>query len=399
MKILWVKTELLHPLTKGGRIRTYQMLRSLARHHEITYLCLTEGTVTRAEIHSASEYCSKLITVPLHQPARGSLRFYLGLVRNLFSSLPYAVARYVSPLLTLQVEAHAPGHDVVVCDFLFPSLSISASVRARTVLFQHNVEAQIWERHGNVPQNFLRRAYMRMQWRRMVRYEREQCLRFDHVIAVSEQDATSMRREYGVQSVSFVGTGVDTEYFAPGRASEREELKLLFIGSMDWMPNEDGIMWFIESVFPKLREVVKGVTLTIVGRSPGARVLAATRNARDIEATGTVPDIRPYLASASLTVVPLRIGGGTRIKIFEAMAAGVPVVSTRVGAEGLSVVDGTHIAIADTAEEQVAVISQLLRDPESAGRLSGNARALVEREGSWNKVADDFATMLLPRGT
>ena len=390
MRILWIKTELLHPLDKGGRIRSYQMLRSLTRQHHVTYLCLDDGLAASDAIDRAREYAQEVVVVPFRAPEKMSLGFFAALLQNLFSPLPYAIARYRSPELRERVRHLAAAADLIVCDFLSSALNVPVGLPAPTVLFEHNVEAVIWQRHVTVPQHPLRRAYMRLQWRRMVRLEARECRRFTHVVAVSAVDAELIRREYAVVSVGYVSTGVDLEYFRASRPRPRDSCELVFVGSMDWMPNEDGIRWFASEVFGPIQKRVTGARLTVVGRSPspGIRELAARNPA--IEVTGTVTDVRPYLERAAVSVVPLRVGGGTRLKIYEMMGMGVPVVSTAIGAEGLPIRHGEHLLIADTAAEQVSAICELLTDPALAERLAANALRHLQEHCSWHAVAECF---------
>ncbi len=184
--------------------------------------------------------------------------------------MPYAIARYGSRELRDQVKAICDGSDidVVVCDFLTPSLDVPGDLHCPTILFQHNVESMIWQRHASVASNPLKRAYMRTQWKRMLRHERAECSRFDHVIAVSPEDAAVFRSQFGVGDVSHVPTGVDTEFFRPSHAVTRNEHELVFTGSMDWMPNEDAILWFANDILPRIKARVPDVSVTIVGRNP-----------------------------------------------------------------------------------------------------------------------------------
>jgi polysaccharide biosynthesis protein PslH len=395
MHILWVKNELLHPLDKGGRIRTYEMLRRLRDRHRVTYLALDDGAITAEQRARALEYCDDLVLVPWRRAPLRGLRRGLAILRNVFSSLPFALAPYRSAAMARAIREHcADGDDradVVVCDFLMPALNVPEGLPCPVVLFQHNVEAMIWERRTRVAGNPLMRAYMGEQWRRMRRVEREQCLRFDHVVAVSPEDAAVFRQQYGVERVSSVPTGVDTDFFHPSGTVAQRPASIVFTGSMDWMPNEDGMAFFVEEVLPLVERAVPDVTLTIVGRNPTARVKALAEGQPRITVTGTVPDVRPFLEAAAVVVVPLRIGGGTRIKIYEAMGMERAVVSTTIGAEGLDVVNGEHILLADTPATFAEAVIGLIRSPDRAAAIGRSAGAHVRTHFGWASVAEQFA--------
>ncbi|HEU5050837.1 MAG TPA: glycosyltransferase [Gemmatimonadales bacterium] len=393
MHILWIKTELLHPVDKGGRIRTYNMLRALRRRHRVTYLTLDSGTAEAAAVARASEYCDRLIRIPFTEARRGSLRFWGELVANLLSSLPYAVAKYRSPGMRREItRAVEEGEvDLLVCDFLFPSQNVPAGLPCRTVLFQHNVEAMIWKRHVEVRTHPLARAYFRRQWDRMRRFEAAECRRFDQVVAVSRDDAETLEREYGLRGVVDIPTGVDVDYFAPSGTVTQSPRELVFTGSMDWLPNEDGILWFVEEVLPLIHATMPDVSLTVVGRKPPARIAALAERDSRLRVTGTVPDVRPYLERAAVIVVPLRVGGGTRLKIYEALAMERGLVSTTIGSEGLPIVDGEHALIADRPEAFADAVLRLLGDPAEARRLGTRGAEFVRTHFRWERVADDFA--------
>ncbi len=393
MHILWIKTEFLHPVDKGGRIRTYQMLRALRREHRVTYLTLDDGTAAPDAAEKAAEYADAVIRVPFTPPARGSVGFYLDLLRNVASPLPYAVARYRSRALRERVQAICDKEDidVVVCDFLAPSLNVPDGIGKPVILFQHNVETMIWERHAAVATHPVKRAYMRSQWRRMLRHERAECARFDHVVAVSPEDATVFRDQFGVRETSHVPTGVDTDFFTVSGDVERAQHEIVFTGSMDWMPNEDAIRWFVQDILPRIQARVPTVSLTVVGRNPPTAVRAIADSDPNIIVTGSVPDVRPYIERAAMFVVPIRIGGGTRLKIFEAMAMERPVVSTTIGAEGLPVRDGIDTILADEPESFANAVVALLLQPERAAAIGRAAGAEVRAEYGWDRVAAHFA--------
>lgn len=393
MRILWLKTELLHPVDKGGKIRTYQMLKCLKREHHVTYLTLDDGAAAEDAVELASEYCHELVRVPHQVRPKFSARFYAELAQNLASRLPYFMTKYSSEGMRREIaERTARGRfDVLVCDFLTPSVNMPANLCTPAVLFQHNVEATIWKRHYEVQTNPVKKAYLYGQWRKAVAYERAACRRFDHVVAVSREDAETMRREYGVRNVSDVPTGVDTGYFRPRGMETVGPHNLVFTGSMDWLPNEDAIRYFTREVMPLVRQSVPDVTLTVVGRNPFPSLVELSRHDPSVVVTGRVEDVRPFMERAAAYVVPIRIGGGTRLKIYEAMAMEKPVVSTSVGAEGLPVSEGRELLLADTPEAFAAAVVRVLTDEKLAQELGLRAAETVRANFGWEKVADQFA--------
>lgn len=390
MKILWVKTELLHPVDKGGRIRTYQMLREISREHHVTYLTLDDGDAAPDAVEKASEYSSELVRIPFSPPRKGSVGYFAALATNIFSSLPYAVSRYRSRALRDAISRLAPKSDVVVCDFLAPAVNMPARLPVPTVLFQHNVEAMIWQRHAGVAGSPTRRAYMREQYRRMSAFESRACAQFSRTIAVSSQDANEMRTRYGATRVSHVATGVDVEYFTPGERALKSKYELVFTGSMDWMPNDDAMLWFLSDILPRIRSLLPSVSVTVVGRSPSQALQDAASKCGGVTVTGRVPDVRPFLERGSLFIVPMRVGGGTRLKIFEAMAMGIPVVSTSIGAEGLPLDDGETIVLRDEPADFAAAVIELLGDDASRVALGAAAMDLVRSRFGWQGVAREF---------
>lgn len=395
MRILWLKTELLHPIDKGGKIRTYQMLKQLKKKHYITYLTLDDGSAEADALEKSTEYAHETIAIPHNTAAKFSTKFYFELAANLVSKLPYFMQKYVSKAMLEEVEKRTnPGNfDVVVCDFLMPAVNMPEKIVIPTLLFQHNVEAMIWRRHFEVQKNALKKAYLKNQWRKSFDYECAVCRNFDFVVAVSKEDANVMRSEYSIENVADVPTGVDTEFFQPCLTVEKDEFNLIFTGSMDWLPNEDAIRWFTEEVLPIIKRKIPQVSLTVVGRNPFPSLVELSKKDSSIVVTGGVPDVRPFMEKASAYVVPIRIGGGTRLKIYEAMAMELPIISTKIGAEGLPVRDGEEILLRDTPNEFAEAIVKLLTDKELAKRISSQAAKTVSEKFGWEKVSDDFTIL------
>lgn len=393
MRILWLKTELLHPVDKGGKIRTYHMLKELKCDHQITYLTLDDGTADADAREKAAEYSDELVCVQHRNRKKFSLGFYGELALNFLSPLPYFMKKYESAQMEREISARIAGKrfDVLVCDFLMPSINIPSEVNCATVLFQHNVEAMIWKRHYEVQNNPVKKEYLRRQWLKSRAFERSITHRFDHVVSVSPEDSETMRRDYGLPNVSDVPTGVDTEFFSPRGTEPSVSHNLVFTGSMDWLPNADAISYFSEQILPRIRLLIPQVTLTVVGRNPSRSLVELSKRDHSIVVTGRVEDVRPYVERASAYIVPLRVGGGTRLKIFEAMAMEKPVISTAVGAEGLPVTDGVDLLLANTVEEFSNAVVKVLTDLTFAQALAKQGAGKVRQSFGWDQAALKFA--------
>jgi len=398
LRILWLKTGPLHPLDTGGKIRTYHMLRELKHGNRITFLALWPGHASQASRSAASEYSHEQIWIPWAETPKDSPQFHLDLVKNLFSSrLPYVIEKYESALMASAIAELdlLRKHDLIVCDFLTPSVNLFQDDRrvcTPTLLFQHNVESRIWQRtFANA--RVLKRAYFWSQWRRMLEYEKTVCRRFGGVAGVSEEDCRVMAQEFGLRNVlGAVPTGVDLAYFCPP-ATQRKSHSLVFVGSMDWRPNIDGACYFVEEIFPAIKRKFPRALLSIVGRNPVPQVKELEARIAGVQVTGTVNDVRPHLAAAEVMVVPLRIGGGTRIKIYEAMATAIPVVSTTIGAEGLPVTSGGNILLGDSPGEFARCVCDLFDSQTQRLHIGGNGLALVQRLGSWasaNRIFEQY---------
>ena len=398
MKLLWLNSGLLLPLDKGGKLRTWHVMRHLAARHDITYLSFEDSTQTDADRRGMSEVCSRLETVPRTDAAKGTWRFYADAAGYVIDQAPYAVAKYRSAAYRARLEhlLATERYDLVVCDFLPPVVNLPAQLPCPSIVFTHNVEAEIWRRHAEQATNAATKYLMTQQWTRMLRFEADALARFDLVLAVSEADRETFGRLYPRSlraPLHVVPTGVDTDYFTPASAAP-ERAHMVFTGSMDWLPNEDGMTYFCREVFPRIRQAEPKATLSVIGRAPtpAVRKLAEIPG---VDVTGRVDDVRPHIARGSVYVVPLRIGGGTRLKIFEAMSMGKAVVSTTIGAEGLPVTTGRNIEMADEPDAFAHSVVRLIRDTAARRSIESAARQLVVEKYDWCAVAKDFEAALL----
>ena len=388
MKLLWVKAGGLLPPDTGGKIRSFHMLKHLARRHEITLFTFYPAHAD--DQHPAgAEFFSQVIAIPLPLPPRRSPGEYARYARMLAAGRPFTIDKYFYPEVHRRYAAlrAASAFELIVCDFIFPAPLFDWSTPPPKILFTHNVEARVWERHAKVASNPAVKIACALESRALRRAEIRYAQLADYILTVSETDREFFIQHADPERVSVVPTGVDTDYFQPSGEPCQPDTTV-FTGAMDWMPNEDGVAYYVEKILPLVRQQMPEALFWAVGRRPPRRVQALASD--HVTVTGAVEDIRPYLAKGAVCVVPLRSGSGTRIKIFEAMAMGKAVVSTSLGAEGLPVRHGENIILADDPVDFARQVVALLRDPETAARLGRAARQLVAENYGWPSVAAYF---------
>jgi sugar transferase (PEP-CTERM/EpsH1 system associated) len=395
MKILWVKAGGLTPPDTGGKIRSYHILRELASRHAVTFFSFYAEHP--GDTHPRlTEVFKRVVCIPLQIPIPRSRGEAFHFARYMFSPLPYTVAKHSQRKVkaALGTLLKSESYDVIVCDFVVAGGIIPWAHPRPKILFTHNIEAQIWRRHFERAPNLLWKGIAWGEYRKMRRYERFCLQKADHVLAVSENDKEEFARSIGRKGISVIPTGVDTDYFCPADGGAENPEELVFTGAMDWLPNVDAILYFARDILPLIRKKIPSVRITVAGRTPSPRLLALAESDKNIRVTGSVKDIRSFVREASVYVVPLRIGGGTRLKIFEAMAMGKAIVSTTIGAEGLPVTDGKEILIADEPQSFAEAVVSLLNHPERRRQLGSSARGLVECNYKWRSVTDQFEEIL-----
>jgi len=393
LRILWVKAGKLLPVDTGGKIRSYNILRQLARDHQVTLLSYYGGQkdlVYEGEIQRELPGAETIYTAALD----GSIAAQsLDYVRRVFHAAPFAVSKFTHPDVKRVVATGLAENkfDVAVCDFLSASLNFPGNLATPTVLFQHNVETALWQRMASTESNPAKRLAYKIEARKMARYERAALRKFHHVIAVSDHDRERMRTMNPSCPISVVPTGVDTQKYAVAPPAQGDPPRIVFLGSMDWEPNIDAVTYFCQEIFPRVRAEFPSAIFQIVGRNPHSRVKQLASDS--VEVTGTVPSVAEYLRDATLVVVPLRIGGGTRLKIFEAMAMGKAVISTSIGAEGLDVKNGRDLILADDAATFSEATILLLKDAGLRRRYE-QAAAQLAAQYDWSKIVQRFVEVL-----
>ena len=379
-------------------MRSFNLLRQLAAREEVIFFSYYDGSPDAAYEQELEKQLTGAVCVCTGKRQESIVARGFDYVLKMADAAPYAVSRFASGKVRERLQrclAERPP-DVVVCDFLDAAVNFPEQLQVPAVLFQHNVESEIWRRHAETSTNPARKQIYKMEFSKMLRYEQKAVRDFDHVIAVSDHDRSLMGAWTGLSRISVVPTGVDLSRFrardeALSISAGSDCPLVMFVGAMDWEPNVDGVEYFCSEIWPTVQAKVPGAQFRIVGRNPDRRIQKLASDS--ITVTGSVPSVVEHLREAAVVIVPLRIGGGTRLKIYEAMAAGKAVVSTTIGAEGLDVHHGKDIFLADDAKSFADAVTAMLLDQKMRERFE-QAAADLAGQYDWSAVAGKFHQVL-----
>jgi sugar transferase (PEP-CTERM/EpsH1 system associated) len=392
VKLLVIDEEFPYPLNTGKRIRTFNLVRELSRAHAVSYLAYGDATSEAAGFLRDNNI--NTFAVPAPDRRQSGIRFYLKLLANLFSKYPYIVTSHYTSAFQSKLNelVEQEKFDLIICEWTPYAQFIKAITGSRKVIVAHNIESTIWERYERNESNPLKKFYIGIQYRKVLAFERACFAWADGATAVTQQEAKTIKSFGTPYQPAVIDNGVDTEYFAP-RQTEIDPNSLVFTGSMDWRPNQDAAIFFATEILPLLKKEQPEIQAVFVGRNPPKQIVDLGK-IDGIAITGTVDDVRDYIASASVYIVPLRIGGGSRLKILEAMAMQKPVVSTSVGAEGLEVTDGKDILLVDGPEKFAQTVLTCMRDEALSARIAESGRQLVLDRYRWQQLGKKFSDYL-----
>jgi glycosyltransferase involved in cell wall biosynthesis len=379
MRILYLSLEFPIPVNNGHRMRIWSVLEALAAEcHEVTFVSFAEDEEVQADLKPLRRICQRVELVPHTVKRLGASSDYAGRLRALLSSQAYSTQRFISRSMRARIELclREQNPDLIICDTVFAAGNMP---QTKVPLFINNpdVESLIVQRYSRSARNPLVRIYAAIEAKRVMAWEQHVCNSALVCMACSEQDRKILSDLAPATSVVIVPNVVDTQSYAANFESESHSL--LFQGGMDWLPNRDGVEFFVTQVFPLIRRDVPDAEFIAAGRNPSPEMVARFSQVAGVKFTGTVPDMRPYLEQAGICVVPLRLGSGTRLKILESAAAGKAIVSTRLGAEGLDFVNREEIWLADDPDSFALAVKTLLRDPIKR-RAMGEAACRRVRE-------------------
>jgi glycosyltransferase involved in cell wall biosynthesis len=392
-RLLFVSPRFLFPMDQGGKIRTGNILRGLKGGvFDVTLVSPAPINYDRYAT-DVNTICDRFLT--WDERPYSWLRRRLALA----SRLPVAAAIDRSSVGAMVVShALAERPDVIVVDFPHADVLIPQQIDVASVMFTHNVEAEIFERHAARAVGLWRMIWAD-QGRKMAHLEQRSLNRYDSVVAVSTRDRNALVKRYQLPVVEVIDTGVDLDFFSMNLTNlipDSDGGTIVFTATMNWAANVDGIHFLLDEVFPRISRVRPRIRAIIIGRDPPKALSEKiAERGLNVTLTGLVDDIRPYVAQANVYVIPLFVGSGTRIKAFEAMAMGRPIVSTAVGMEGLDVTHGENVLCANDADTFASSILALMGDASMRTRIALAARRLVENRFSWSLVARQFEMICL----
>ncbi len=382
-RVLFVTSRLPFPPAEGHQLRAWHLLRAAAREHEVTLLSLR-----RPSEPGLPEPVPGIQLAGVHQvdlPALTSPRRIVGLaLRGLLSGRNLLDLRYRTTALQQRFDQLVQQTDLVHLDILaVAGLLDRVPGAVPTVLNEHNVESLLADKRVTIERRPLQRLLLRLKHRGLERFERSACAGARRVLACSEQDAERLRMLAPGCQVDVVPNGVDLDAFRPGVPADEKGGSMVFVGHMDWFPNRDGIEYFLAEILPLLK-ARQNLHLEVIGRAMNLSAPIALTGR--VTFSGFVDDLQARVQRAAVFVVPLRAGSGTRLKILEAMAMGKAIVSTRMGAEGIGLVDGDSAILVDSPDRFAAAIDQLLDDAALRCRLGRQARLQAEQHYGWTVI-------------
>jgi glycosyltransferase involved in cell wall biosynthesis len=390
MKILFLSTENPYPPDGGHHLRTFNVLKILARRHEIYFVGFAQDKREFKYIPEIKKFCE---TVDIYEVSKTGYNksFMLLACENLFSKYPLIARRYFIQEARVRIEQLLDRYpiDLVHMDMLALGMYKGILKDTPVILTNHNVESLRIYRWMQIEKNPFLKSFLFYQYWKLRAFERGICPEFDRCVVVSEYDKEYLKGLCSHDNFVVIPNGVDTAYFKP-EPEAVEKNRLVWVGGMTGPYNSDAVDFFIQKIWSLVKDKAPGVTVDFAGGGPTQTLRNKASEDPSVQVLGFVPDIRPIVQRASVFIAPIRIGSGTKIKVLNAMAQGKPVVATTTAAEGIDVTPGENILISDDPKEFAEKIVYLLGHERLAREMGTRARELIERRYSWDVIAHDI---------
>lgn len=395
MKILWISHVLPFFPPAGGVIqRSYNLIERLSRKNKLYLFAFNQKAwlSSKIEIRKAIEvmnyFCREIRIFELLSDKSRIFRIYT-VMKGFFSKYGYTINWTKSKLLDFEIKRFLSleNIDLIHCDTIGLAEYVKYYFNIKKALDHHNIESCMMLRRAKREKNPLKKFYFYLEGLKLQRYEAKVCHMFDINLVVSKADRKRLLKIAPNAKVEIIPNGVDTKYFKPEK-SKHIPHTLLFTGTLNFYPNEDAVLYFFYNIWPLLKKIYPDLTFIIAGKSPTLRIKEITKRDPNIKLTGYVEDIRPYMEQAEVYICPIRDGGGTKLKLLEAMAMKKAIVTTSIGAEGLDVVNNKHLLIADNPKDFAIKVLLVLNNPELRKQLGENARKLVEERYCWDIIGE-----------
>lgn len=406
MKILWLSHLIPYPPKGGVLQRSYNLVREISKHHELTLIAFTQNDLLKTmfpsieigieeSLEHLGEYCKdiKFIEIPCEHSRFGKYQLAL---KSLFTPDPYTINWLKSDEMRALINdvQNESSFDLIHFDTISLAHYIDEFAGTPKVLDHHNIESHMMLRRASQEKNLLKRFYYYLEGKKLLQYEKKICPQFDLHITCSSLDADRLNKIDTTLDVKEIPNGVDIDYFVPQPENETAK-HLIFAGSLSWYPNKDAMLFFAREVWPLLKEKSPGITMNVVGSSPPQELLNLASNDKNFKVHGFVDDVREYISSASIYVCPIRDGGGTKLKILDSFAMGMATVAHPIACEGIDVEEGTNVLFASTPGDFVEKISLLTADAELRKSLGEKARQTVVKKYAYTAIGENLSSEYL----
>ncbi|MGA2669739.1 MAG: glycosyltransferase [Ignavibacteria bacterium] len=391
MKILLISFDFPYPPSGGSISRDYNLIKQLSKNNDIFWINRTIRDRPKDEyIKEMEKYCKIIKIVEWNYG-----HTIIGLIKSFFTKEPYIIHRFASQYMTDLVHQVLKNNifDLILCDHIYLSQYLPHEIELHVPTIPNNEDNGFtYYKRLSETNGLIRPFFAKLQWRKMLNYEVNVYQRFCVDITTSDTEKNIIMKYLKGVKIGVVKNGVDVDYFKPMKRTNMEN-NIIYTAWFKYYPNQQAVIEFVKDVFPLLKAKIPDIKFYIVGKEPPKRVHELSK-INGIVVTGEVEDVRPYLANADVAVIPLKVGGGTRLKILEAMAMGIPVISTKLGAEGLDVKEDENILIADDHEDFAQKIYEIITDKQLSKRISDSAIKFVEENYTWEKIGEDICNFI-----